>query len=318
MHRLTLLILTLCLLAMSLTALADTPQPITTIPYDELPPVVDGQTHLLLLCVDVWNGNPSNLGNTDGMVLVTLDRRAGRVMLTSFIRDALVNRPTGGIGRINYIAHNSGPEALCRVISEHIGVRIEQYILFDFSQIQAIIDSLGGVTLTITGDESAYLTRYAIPRDSTTPRLRGEGTYLFDGHAAVIYMRIRKTGGGGDFMRTQRVRTVLSTLADKCRTISYEETRMLANNIMEHQTMTNLNLDRLLSFVDTAYSLRDCTVEELRIPPDGAVHPINYAGMAAQELDWEKCREAMRDYLENSFLVMDESSSDPLEVTLNP
>ena len=295
-------------------SLADTPKPIEVIPYDELPPVVDGQSHYLLLCVDQWSGKPGNLGNTDGMVLVTLDRRAHRVMLTSFIRDALVLKPNGGIGRINYIAKDYSPETLCQVISEHIGVRVEKYILFDFSQIQDIIDYMGGVSIDITDAESTYLTRYAIHKDATQPRLRGAGTYLFSGHAAVIYMRIRKAGGGGDFMRTQRVRTVLSTLADQCREISYEDAKALVNSIMEHTTMTNMNLDMMLSAMDTAYGLRDCTIEELRIPPDGAVHPISYAGMAAQELDWDVCRASMSNYLENSFLVLDEETEESLEL----
>ena len=59
-----------------------------------------------------------------------------------------------------------------------------------------------------------------------------------------------------------------------------------------------------------AYSLRDCTVEELRIPPDGAVEPITYASMAVQEIDWNVCRQAMQDYLQNSFLVRDEDGED--------
>ena len=283
--RIVCLVLTLILSLSCCAALADDPQPIETIPYEELPPAIDGQHHYLLLCVDQWTGKPHNLGNTDGIVIVTLDTRAHRVMLTSIIRDALVERPDGVIGRINYIAKNYGPEALCKVISQHVGVKIEKYLLFDFSQIASIVDFLGGVDIEITSTESNYLQRYAIPKDSTTPRLRGAGTYHFNGHSAVIYMRIRKVGGGGDFMRTQRVRTVLSTLADQCREITLEEARAL---------------------VDSAMELRGCTVEELRLPPDGAATPITYAGMSVQEIDWVACRQAMDEYLQNSFLVLDD------------
>ena len=44
-------------------------------------------------------------------------------------------------------------------------------------------------------------------------------------------------------------------------------------------------------------------MEELRIPVEGAVRAINYAGMATQEVNWPYCREQMYDYLQNSFLV---------------
>lgn len=308
MKRMLCILLTLVLALAAVPALADMPKDIETIPFDELPEPLDGQHHYLLLCVDQWTGKPHNLGNTDGIVLATLDTRAHRVMLTSFIRDALVKRPDGKIGRINYIAKNYGPEALCKVISEHIGVKIEKYILFDFSQISNIVDFLGGVDIEITASESSYLQRYAIPKDSTTPRLKGAGTYHFNGHSAVIYMRIRKVGGGGDFMRTQRVRTVLSTLADQCREITLEDARRLVDTVLDNATMTNVSTDEMVEAMNYAMSLRGCTIEELRLPPDGAATPITYASMSVQEIDWDACRAAMEDYLQNSFLIMDEDN----------
>ena len=308
MKRMLCILLALVLALAAVPALADMPKDIETIPFDELPEPLDGQHHYLLLCVDQWTGKPHNLGNTDGIVLATLDTRAHRVMLTSFIRDALVKRPDGKIGRINYIAKNYGPEALCKVISEHVGVKIEKYILFDFSQISNIVDFLGGVDIEITASESSYLQRYAIPKDSTTPRLKCAGTYHFNGHSAVIYMRIRKVGGGGDFMRTQRVRTVLSTLADQCREITLEDARRLVDTVLDNATMTNVSTDEMVEAMNYAMSLRGCTIEELRLPPDGAATPITYASMSVQEIDWDACRAAMEDYLQNSFLIMDEDN----------
>ena len=323
------LLLALCLLLAG-CALGDarTPKPIETIPYDEITPVQEGQHHYLLLCTDVWHGNPDNLGNTDGIVLVTLDTRAHRVMLTSFIRDALVWRPMDsnpeemGFGRINYIAKRLGPETLCRVISQHINVPVEKYLLFDFTQIANIVNYLGGVDIKINASEISYLERYAVPDGSvrnveTGVDLRSggvhrPGVYHFTGHSAVIYMRIRKAGGGGDFMRTQRVRTVLSTLADQCREITWEEVEALVNNIMDNNTMTNINLEGMLEAARYAYSLRDCTIEELRIPPDGAATPITFASMAVQEIDWEACRAAMADYMKNSFLVVEDEPAEEI------
>ncbi len=271
--RIVCLVLTLILSLSCCAALADDPQPIETIPYEELPPAIDGQHHYLLLCVDQWTGKPHNLGNTDGIVIVTLDTRAHRVMLTSIIRDALVERPDGVIGRINYIAKVSVPEALCKVISQHVGVKIEKYLLFDFSQIASIVDFLGGVDIEITSTESNYLQRYAIPKDSTTPRLRGAGTYHFNGHSAVIYMRIRKVGGGGDFMRTQRVRTVLSTLADQCREITLEEARALVDSVLENTTLTNMSTDEMVEAMNYAIELGAARWRNCVCPRTARPHP---------------------------------------------
>lgn len=299
--------LALILIAASLTpALATTPNPIVPLDYDSLPAPVEGQHHYLLMCVDQWEGKTGNLGNTDGIVMVTLDTRAKRVMLTSVIRDLLVQRPDGAIGRINYIAKKYGPEALCKIFSTHFGVKVEKYILFDMKQIQAIINHLGGVDITVTDAEANYLKRYSINPGSTKPNMGRAGTYRFYGHAAVIYMRIRKAGGGGDMMRTQRVRTVLSTLADQCRNISYEEAVALVNSVSENTTLTNVTPQEMLEAMDYALALRGVVVEEMRLPMDGAYSGLTYAGMSVQQADFNKCRAAMANYLENSFLVIDD------------
>jgi len=305
-NRLTALLFTLILALTPFAALAATPNPIEPLDYDSLPDPVEGQHHYLLLCVDQWEGKPHNLGNTDGIVMVTLDTRAKRVMLTSCIRDLLVLRPDGVIGRVNYIAKTYGPEELCKVFSTHFGVKVEKYILFDMKQIQAIIQHLGGVDITVTDSEANYLKRYAISPTATTPAMGRAGTYRFTGHAAVIYMRIRKAGGGGDMMRTQRVRTVLSTLADQCRNITKEEAVALVNSVGENNTLTNVTLQELMEAMNMAMELRGVVVEEIRMPIDGAYEPINYVSMAVQQADFIKCREAMQDYLLKSFLVIDD------------
>ena len=278
------------------------PEPIRIVPYDELPPVVEGQHHYLLLCIDQWSRDPrpagskpptgyggrrrDMYGNTDGIVLVTLDTRAHRIMLTSFIRDAIIQKSTSTgddekFGRINYVYNDYGPEELCKIISEHIGVRIEKYILFTFKQIANIVDYLGGVDIELTDAEINAL-QYTVLRGTVTgpdgKDLQDKGThpagvYSFrttpwaeaqnaktdakvikrtGGCSAVLYMRIRKFGGGGDFMRTQRARTVLSLLADKCREMTWDDAKALANNILENNNMTNMNLDDMLQAAEQA------------------------------------------------------------------
>ena len=285
-------------------------------------------------------------GNTDGIVILTLDTRAHRIMLTSIIRDALIRKTnieeTEGekYGRINRVYNDYGPEVLAEIISQHLGVKIEKYILFTFKQVANIVDYLGGVQIELTEAEIDAL-RYTTLRGTVTDPnghdiqsggYHPAGLYTFKttewaenenkkksedkvvkrtgGCSAVLYMRIRKFGGGGDFMRTQRARKVLSLLADKCRTMSWEDAQALANNILENNNKTNMNLNDMLQAAQYAFELRECTIEELRIPVEGAVRSHHYAGMATQEINWAYCREEMADYLQNSFLVADDEEED--------
>lgn len=311
------LLLVLCLslmLTSTAAAVVRNPKPIEVIPIEEIAPTVEGQHHYLLLCADGYNVSPKNFGNTDGIVIVTLDTRAKRVMLTSIIRDALVYRLNKegkyGIGRINYIAKDTSPENLCQVISQHINVKIDKYIMFDFSKVGSIVDACGGVEITINNSEAEYMSRNETGPNKNCRKNVKAGTYWFDGWAAVKYMRIRKAGSGGDFTRTRRVRTVLSTLADHCRTMTFDEAKELLNIISDNTLLTNMSAKEMMEALEYAYSLRNCTVEELRLPPDGAATPITYNNMSVQEIDWEKCRESMAYYLQNSFLVIDDEDDD--------
>ena len=313
------------------------PETIEIVPWDQIPPAQNGQHHYLLLCIDQWHSIPRPegidpptgaggmrrdlYGNTDGIVILTLDTRAKRIMLTSIIRDAIIRKPnstetSAKYGRINYVYNDYGPEALCRTISEHLGIPIEKYILFNFGQIQDIIDlpSLGGVDIELNSNEIRYLAKYAVPVGSVVnadgvdvhqnPRAP-EGTYHFRGHSAVLYMRIRKADSQGDFMRTQRVRNVLSALADKCRSFTLDQANELANSIMENNDATNMTLKEMLDAASFAYDLKSCTIEELRIPASEDVRAILFANMLAQEVNWPSARLKLADFLEHTKLTRD-------------
>lgn len=397
---------------------------IETIPWEELPDTNPGQHHYLLLCVDRWDSSPRPadypatpleegrgkdlFGFTDGMVILTLDTAAHRIMLTSIVRDATVLKPGSTDdkqypGRITYIYNDFGAEALCRLISEHLGIKIEKYILFNFSQIQDIIDleMLDGVYLELNKNEISYLARYAVPKHTVIQAdgyyaLEGDpmeleyktksgktlnfsipaspfqetdtgfvkerymcrgaggtnitfektgaliitladgsyekgyysyehnrlavmtgadvhlnnrapaGLYHLKGHSALLYMRIRKSSRSDtDFIRTQRVRNVLSALADQCRTFSLDEANALANSIMEHKDSTNLNLEEIMEASSLAWSLRDCTIEEFRVPQDSDVRSIVFGNMSALEINWPSTREKYREFLDHTVLTRD-------------
>jgi len=237
------------LLGCAPAALAEIPRPVTPLDYDTLPAALEGQHHYLLACVDTWETKPTNLGNTDGVMMVTFDTRAKRLLFTTFMREMLVQRPDGQIGRITYIAKNYGPEALCKTISTHFGVKVDQYILFSMDNVQTIIDALGGVNITVTDAEADYLNRYRIARDATTPSMDKAGTYLFSGHAAVIYMRIRKVGSDGDAGRTRRMRTVLTTLASQYKSITLSQALAILGSVTDNLCRTNMTANDMLKAV---------------------------------------------------------------------
>jgi len=306
LKRMYRMLLALCLaLAIASPALAEIPREIHPLDYDSLPAALEGQHHYLLACVDTWETKPTNLGNTDGVMLVTFDTRAKRLLFTTFMREMLVQRPDGQIGRITYIAKNDGPEALCKTISTHFGVKVDKYILFSMDNVQSIIDAMGGVKITVTDAEADYLNRYRIARDATTPSMDSAGTYLFSGHAAVIYMRIRKVGSDGDAGRTRRMRTVLTTLAKGYSSITLDQAVKILGSVTDNLCRTNLTLNDMMEALGYAMQVAGVEPEGLQMPSNDAMEPITYAGMSTRQVDFEKCRTILKNFLDSSFVVVD-------------
>ena len=311
------LLLALCLLISCVPlALADEePAPIPVIPESEITPTPKGIHHYMLICMDSWATDPKNLGHSDGLILVSVDEYARRVMLTSFIRDMLIQRPDGKFGRINNVvgyfgANQAGIDALITTINTHFNLKIEDYIVVDFQQVQNIIDAIGGVDITITDREAQYLRNYSISRSSTTPELAGGGTYHFSGHAAVIYMRIRKVvnieGETQDVGRTRRARIVLTSIAESLKDISYEDATKLLDVVIENTIFTSMSAMDMLSALDLAMDLRGTEIEQIRMPIDGAYESMPVAGMATQQIDWLVNREALHTFLLDSFGVVED------------
>ncbi len=310
-----LMLAVVCLFTTAPFVLADdTPAPIPVLSPDEITPTPAGIHHYMLVCIDSWGADLRKSGNhTDGLILVTVDEYAGRVMLTSFIRDMLIQRPDGDFGRINNVLdyfgrENGGIEALITTINTHFDLNIEKYIVVDFKQVENIIDAIGGVDIKITAREANYLRNYPLSASSTTPALAGGGTYHFTGHAAVIYMRMRKVanidGETQDVGRTRRARTVLTTIADDLKDISYDEAVALLNVIMENTVLTNMTTNDMMDALNLALTLKGTHVESIRMPIDGTYEPMPVSGMATQQIDYIKNREALHEFLIDPFVVV--------------
>ncbi len=329
----TLLLAVVLLLSILPEALAaDEPDPIPVIAQEDLSPTPAGLHYYMLICVDSWAADLSKTGqHTDGLMLVTVDEYAHRVMLTSFIRDMLIQRPDGKFGRINNIMDllspktkngidgRQGIQMLVDTINTHFDLRIEHFIVVDFKQVENIIDAVGGVDITVTNREATYLKNYSISSTSTTPAMGSGGTYQFSGHAAVIYMRIRKRetaeylhedgtfhSDNQDFGRTYRDRVVLASIAESLKDISYQDALKLLDVVLANTVYTNMTTDELMDALDLAMQMRGVKVEHIRMPIDGTYEEFPYAGMATKQIDFLKNREALHDFLLDSFVVVDE------------
>ncbi|MBQ7455171.1 MAG: LCP family protein [Clostridia bacterium] len=281
------------------------PTPITPLTEEEIPETPEGIHYILIVCSDRDESSAKDPGNTDGIMLVALDTVGQRVMLISFIRDMLVLRPDGQYGRINGIAKRFSLEDLVATINSHFGLRIEKYILVNWTGVAAIIDDLGGVEVTLTNGEAIRLRdKQAYMRDWAQPELNGAGTYRLRGYAAVTYMRIRSDtfvdGEQYDYRRTTRARNVVASLADSLRTATWQTALKLATStVWQSIAATNMTLADMMEAAAWAFALRNAEIEQMRVPINGTGSEFYYLEMATQQIDVPANREALHDFIFN-------------------
>ena len=196
--------------------------------------------NILLLGVDrrdeSWNGN------SDVVMLVTVNMDKQKIYMTSFLRDLYVNIPDIGVRKLNAACANGGPELAVQTLEENYQVQIDNYAMVDFNAMIDVIDALGGIELEIDEDERVTANDYITCMcqdnevDPEPYYIKEAGLVHLSGYQAVGYARNRYTGKGSDFGRTQRQRNVMTAILKKVQSGSYDSLTDVVKSIMPYIT----------------------------------------------------------------------------------
>jgi len=142
------------------------------------------------------------LGRTDTIIMVTVQPLKPYVGMLSVPRDLWVNIPDVGENRINTAhffaegnAEGSGPQALLNTIRANFGLDIQYYVRFKFEGFQQVVDTLGGVDITLEKPTGGY----------------DAGMHHLDGEKALAFVRDR--AGSDDFFRMERGQIFVKAVA---------------------------------------------------------------------------------------------------------
>ncbi|HBV89109.1 MAG TPA: LytR family transcriptional regulator [Desulfosporosinus sp.] len=161
---------------------------------------------VLLVGVD-QRPNETTISNTDTLLVASINTENGQVTLLSIPRDTQVNIPGYGKGKINAAARlGKGLKTTEALVEELIGQPIDGYVLTNFTGFKSIIDTLGGITLTIDKD------MYYVTGDKEDGIINlKKGTQRVNGTQALQYARFRQDALA-DISRTARQQSVLKAV----------------------------------------------------------------------------------------------------------
>ena len=262
---------------------------------------VANMRHLLLIGIDARPGETT--GRSDTMMIVTLDPDGNVIKLTSIMRDLYVEIPGRKNNRINATYVFGGPELLMETIELNFGVHIDHYIAVNFSMLGKLIDSIGGLTLTVENEYYMRRINAVIKQDNRVlgidrndQLLTEPGEQLMTGKQAQAYDRYRYGTADGDFGRTVRQREIITKIFEKLNQMTAIELMGLVVDNFDN-VYTNLSVSDLASYAPVLISMKDAEIQEMRLPIDGGYQSKTIAGMSVLVPNREKNMQALLEFL---------------------
>lgn len=258
----------------------------------------DKLTHYLLLGQDGYAEDIVEDARTDTIVIVSLDEKYNRVVMTSVLRDSKIDNPNGNPTKANLIYRYFGFDGIIECLERELDIDIKGAVLINFEHVKPVIDALGGVDIEIDVNEYIAIRNILLGKDPNMPD--GPGMTHMTGRIALAYMRARATGSGGDFSRTERQRKVVGQLFDKCRDLSLMELVGVYNQVSSGMKMTLSAMD-ILSAISKGYGLiaADADFVEYHIPQKGLYSYGSVGDSSALDVRWKASSERFHEMLNN-------------------
>lgn len=220
--------------------------------------------------------NETESERSDSTMIATLDMKTKQIKITSLMRDMYIDIPGHGMDKFNSSYAYGGVELLAETITSNFGIKLDGYVIVDFSSFRKVINELDGVEIELTQEEVDYLnntgeedTGFILNEKYRTLKV---GKNNLNGAQALAYSRIRKVTnpklGDGDFGRCMRQQYVIRQILKKVKDESTADILSIATSLMS-DVSTDLNSAMVRRLVRTVMNLDTSDIESLRIPYDG-------------------------------------------------
>lgn len=253
-----------------------------------------GIYNILLLGEDHEEKTGEYRGNTDAMIVVTLNTKNHSVKLTSFMRDMYVQIPGYQENKLNSVYARGGIQLVYETFIKNFDLKLDGYLNVNFTTFEEIIDRLGGVELTLSQEEAEYLnsTNYIGKEEY---RNVTEGTQHLNGSQALGYSRVRYVGNS-DYERTQRQRNVLNAVFDQFRAKGLTELLDILKEVLPYMK-TDMKPDKIIGIATQMLGANLKDIENFRIPIEGGFHDATIKGMQVLIVDYKENIEALHTFI---------------------
>ena len=220
-----------------------------------------GYRNIALLGIDS-RADDYGLGNrSDCMIIASINQETNAVKLISVYRDTYVYVTENGTKRLDKITHAysyGGAQNTLKSLNEALDLNITEFVTVNFDAVIAAVDSLGGVYIDLDSSEIKYINDYIDATSQSSgiksSHITSTGRQKLDGVQAVAYSRIRYTAGG-DYKRTERMRTVVEAMLSKAKTLNVGQLNSFADTILP-KIRTNISTSEIWGLIPKLASFK--------------------------------------------------------------
>ena len=225
---------------------------------------LSGYRNIALLGIDSREDDYGVGNRSDCIIIASLDEKTKQIKLISVYRDTYMQIEEKGKQVLDKVTHAyayGGAQNTLKALNTNLDLNITEYVTVNFDAVISAVDAMGGVTINIDSSEIEYINDYIKSTSQSSGissnAITKAGSQTLDGVQAVAYSRIRYTAGG-DYKRTERMRTVIEAMLNKAKTLSISQLNKLIDTVLP-RVSTNISGAEILGLVPsiTSYSISD-------------------------------------------------------------
>lgn len=187
--------------------------------------------NILIVGIDA-SGGVSMQGNSDVMMLASINKKEEKITLCSFLRDSYTyyenSNGSGFYSKINAAYANGGADCLMDAIEKNYKIDLDYFVAVDFEAFEKVIDAIDGINLDLTKAEANEIRRMTGSSIS-----HGENV-LLNGKEALVFARIRKLYTTSDVHRTENQRKIINAIIKKSKTLGLGDLNNVVQTLGEY------------------------------------------------------------------------------------
>lgn len=226
---------------------------------DEVSDNLSGYRNIAIFGVDSRDDNLDKGNRSDCIIIASINNNTKEVKLISVYRDTYVQIEGYGLDKITHAySYGSAPLAI-KTLNTNLDLNIKEFVTVNFDSVAEAVDKLGGVTINVESQEelkylNSYIDETANVTGKSHEKVASTGKQTLNGVQAVAYSRIRYTAGG-DYKRTERMRTVIEAMTNKLKTKNISEMNSFIDFILP-KVYTNITAGDIFALMPSATSFK--------------------------------------------------------------